>query len=504
MPRADPGRRGRSSSAVVLRGVSPVQQPAVRVFSSSPQRHSGVAVNATATAASPQIPSRGASPRLAVPMPFNLGVACINAAASRQDAVGVKARLAAPRFSSFRRVPREPFSSQKTDCRFKRSARILCYGDSNTAGFCAYGNHFAPYGESLYRALQESGVPSEVSICGLSGLTGEEMCTELESAAVKDVCDRVGKGLVRLLDDEGHQDLVILMAGTNDLGKHQTAEATLPFVRRLHEVCHARNIPTVAMGPPQVPAMRGVRDQLSKLLQGYANDTPGVVAFLDAEVLVPRFKRGFWEPDELHFTPAGSRELGLKIMPEVLKHLAKERSRADEPSDQGLKDAEGNCPGAQAGAEAVTRRGSKTVPLGPLQVGQDLEFLSTSFGRWIPCKIIALDPAGGVEVDVKKGYFLKAEEQASRLRLPGSCADSGFSVGDQVEYFSKSYGRWVLCRVTAVEPGGGIQLDAKHGQTLSKEEQAQKVRAPTSLKAEVAAASAEDVTNRRVRAESSF
>merc|ERR1719327_192047 len=103
--------------------------------------------------------------------------------------------------------------------RKKRSGplRVLCYGDSLTAGFYAGGRKFSPYGAALEEAMTAQGLDAEVQIMGLSGHQGSQMVAELEApVTAADITGRRGKGLGHILDEEGPFDLVILMAGTND------------------------------------------------------------------------------------------------------------------------------------------------------------------------------------------------------------------------------------------------------------------------------------------------
>jgi len=63
--------------------------------------------------------------------------------------------------------------------------RILCYGDSLTAGFHANGQKFEPYARELSKALAAAGVENEVHTCGLSGHTTQDMVAQLDSAAAR-------------------------------------------------------------------------------------------------------------------------------------------------------------------------------------------------------------------------------------------------------------------------------------------------------------------------------
>jgi lysophospholipase L1-like esterase len=191
--------------------------------------------------------------------------------------------------------------------------KILCYGDSLTAGFYANGNRFAPYGRALSDTLGSFGINCEVTFCGLSGLTGKEMVRNVnaDSGTMVDITFKTGRGLGKILDDDG-ADMVIIMVGTNDMSG-STASEILASVKALHAVCHNQGIKTIAVAPPVPPhGERRKRHELVGLMTVWAENEPSVAAFVDPEVeLVPRTADSrFYDSDILHFSPAGSTALG--------------------------------------------------------------------------------------------------------------------------------------------------------------------------------------------------
>lgn len=196
--------------------------------------------------------------------------------------------------------------------------RILCYGDSLTVGYCSSGQLFEPYGRALSQQLAAAGVACEVSICGLSGRTAKEMAAAATSTLV-DVCGNRGKGLRRALEEDGPFDLVIIMAGTNDMGHGTPLQSILQDIHSLHETCHARCVPTVALAPPPAPGVGAAREALRQSFVGMLRTAlqcmRGTVCCVDPADYVPLASPAFWERDGLHFSPLGSRTLG--------HHLAK-------------------------------------------------------------------------------------------------------------------------------------------------------------------------------------
>mmetsp|Transcript_127015 Transcript_127015/g.247493 ORF Transcript_127015/g.247493 Transcript_127015/m.247493 type:complete len:496 (-) Transcript_127015:233-1720(-) len=202
-------------------------------------------------------------------------------------------------------------------------SHILCYGDSLTAGFCSHGRQYEPYGRTLADAIHaglEDSTPVEVAVCGHSGSTAAEMVANLDSTSVEDIGGMVGKGLRRILQDAApsrRPDLVLLMAGTNDLGKLKSHTAIFDDLRSLHAVCHVLGVRSVALAPPPAPfAARGhpwevERQRLVARLAGWAQSERGVAAFIDPGEFLPAFGAAeLWETDGLHLSPAGSRQLG--------------------------------------------------------------------------------------------------------------------------------------------------------------------------------------------------
>jgi len=206
---------------------------------------------------------------------------------------------------------------------------VLCYGDSLTAGFCAGGRVFEPYGQALAEALAAaSGRACEVSVCGHTGHQASEMVANLDSERVEDIARRCGKGLRRLLDEEPALDLVIVMAGTNDIGYERFPREVFADVRQLHAACHARGIRTIVLPPPPAPVGAGTKweqrqVQVKELLAEWARSSPFVAAFIDPGELVPPSVGSAWDPDSLHYSPAGSRLLGRRLAPLLLPMLSK-------------------------------------------------------------------------------------------------------------------------------------------------------------------------------------
>jgi len=197
------------------------------------------------------------------------------------------------------------------------SHHILCYGDNLTFGFCSNGSQCRPYAAALSDALARVDIRCRVSVGGLSGHTARQMVTAVDSANVKDGQGRViGRGLGRILDEDGPFDLCIIMAGTNDLTLLSRSEDIIRDLRSLHSVAHKRGVPTVALAPPS--PQRAAQVDVAKLLTQWVQTQAPVLTYANAEEFVPRSVPGFWEPDNVHLSPSGSVTLGERMMVHLL------------------------------------------------------------------------------------------------------------------------------------------------------------------------------------------
>jgi len=229
-----------------------------------------------------------------------------------------------------------------------RLPRIICYGDSNTAGYHRGGKAFQPYGQSLASELAEMGVPCEVAVCGLCSFTTQDMLNGQASNVVTTKMGPNGRGLARMLDEDGPVKLVIIMTGTNDLGVEMSPTSIVQDIAQLHGICHKRGVPTVSMAATQTSnhPWRGVRQQLADLVAKWAASVTSVLDSLDVEDIVPRpvGKDGascnptsavHWEKDDLHLSSSGSTTLGRRLAPHVctwLQRLAASSCNAAKPT----------------------------------------------------------------------------------------------------------------------------------------------------------------------------
>jgi len=222
--------------------------------------------------------------------------------------------------------------------------RLLAYGDSLTAGYREMGRRFSPYGLALNAALLPN-VALDVSVCGLSALTAEELAEQMDRGRIIDGANRAGVGIKRALKEQGPFDLVAIMLGTNDLGHRGDPLRIAHHVAKLHKACHDEGVRTVALSvPPNMGVVESksyrrkwkqTNDHISEWAQTKGDD---VVLYVDTEKLVPcEEDSDLWEEDGLHMTQAGSQRFGKLLAPLLAPVLDK---MTEEPSPRPMEEIE--------------------------------------------------------------------------------------------------------------------------------------------------------------------
>ena len=94
-----------------------------------------------------------------------------------------------------------------------KSLRVLCFGDSLTAGYTKYGYEHYPYADHLRVGLQHMLSSSDIQV-EVAGLSGDQVQGQYLNR-IKAKCP---------ITEERRYDWVIVMGGTNDLGWGQPPE----------------------------------------------------------------------------------------------------------------------------------------------------------------------------------------------------------------------------------------------------------------------------------------
>lgn len=95
-----------------------------------------------------------------------------------------------------------------------KSLRILCFGDSLTAGYSGYGYFHYPYAKQIRERLKEALPTTEVAV-DVSGLSGDRVIDGQFLHRIKGQCEKA---------KDSPYDWIIVLGGTNDLGWSERPE----------------------------------------------------------------------------------------------------------------------------------------------------------------------------------------------------------------------------------------------------------------------------------------
>jgi len=193
------------------------------------------------------------------------------------------------------------------------SARVLCYGDSLTAGTALPDPVCYPYAPHLESVLKEKGHSVMIRHRGLPGWTTSEMVEDANGGTT---------GLRTAVRAGMPLNLVIILAGTNDLAFTDDASLISDNILALHRICFEENVPhTLAIGVPSSGYQSVNADAASlaqtvnEKLKEYCQSEPRAT-FMSFPFAFARDDEK-WASDGLHFTAVGYRVLGSSLAPMV-------------------------------------------------------------------------------------------------------------------------------------------------------------------------------------------
>ena len=193
--------------------------------------------------------------------------------------------------------------------------RILCFGDSLTAGYLNGGSMHIPYSNTLQELIEKEYQQSFKSQVIESGWDGEKLTYSM---------------LTRLTSVLKHNpfDFVIFLGGTNDVGTAQKAQKICEELKKIYNVIMVQNkAKCIAL---TIPPYGSVLDQHNNGLFG---DTRAKVnGFIRAQVEKPNnnqmilcdlydhihslddgSKQKFFDKDGLHFSEYGYTQMGQLV-----------------------------------------------------------------------------------------------------------------------------------------------------------------------------------------------
>ncbi|KAK4240323.1 SGNH hydrolase-type esterase domain-containing protein [Achaetomium macrosporum] len=215
--------------------------------------------------------------------------------------------------------------------------RILCFGDSLTAGYACYGAIHHPYNETLKEMLKMAFPDLKIETVedGVAGATvkfGFQSRMNAQFAAPK-------KSKKKDEEDNGKRyDWAIVLGGTNDLGMGVPPLEIFEALKAVWEVPLSHKCKVLALTVPEAglegkikERIDAKRNALNDLIKGYKRE--GFHVF-DLHKAVPYWgmsekdRERYWD-DHLHFTPDGYDLIGNKVGTELVSILAAERAAAD-------------------------------------------------------------------------------------------------------------------------------------------------------------------------------
>jgi lysophospholipase L1-like esterase len=215
--------------------------------------------------------------------------------------------------------------------RLTRQHRVLCYGDSLTAGTTSSDYVPYPYAPHLEAALQhEDNVV--VRHVGLPGWATSSMLDQVDGpAGLRTAIQAISMPSL---------SLVVILAGTNDLGYGDDASSVDEItdnLLKLHRIAWECGVPrTLAVGIP--PSGYQAVDREARQVVNEVNDrlreTSEGCTMAYTPFPFPYEEDGEnWDEDGLHFTPIGYQALGESLAPVVRRILleveASEESRIE-------------------------------------------------------------------------------------------------------------------------------------------------------------------------------
>ena len=198
------------------------------------------------------------------------------------------------------------------------SRRVLCVGDSLTAGFYGHPFKFQPYAAELQKTL---GLP--VDEIGMSGWTVDEILDNVKEEQTSDAFGKSERGLLCQLE-EAHYTTCIIMGGSNDLAVGRTADEIVQDLQELHALCHGRSIRTIALPipesactlMPQFQTVADTREECNHRMQRWAASVPHLALFVDMMRHLPYCPDSSdWHPDGLHMSEVGYARFGEHLGP---------------------------------------------------------------------------------------------------------------------------------------------------------------------------------------------
>ena len=244
--------------------------------------------------------------------------------------------------------------------------KFLAFGDSLTAGYHRQGTAFAPWAPLLCRLLGAT----DCDHVGFSGFTTRQLIDCMDLKSTPDVVPRSWPGLRHKLRISGPYDVVLILAGTNDLADQVTPAQLVRNTSILHAAAHAAGAKTVCMSIPESHAatkvtwLRKLREESNAAIKAWALSQPREkVHYADVAQIVPwddeATMAGLWEMDGLHMSAKGYEQFGRGLAPLIRDFVMGSHVMGPQAIGQA---AAGSCGGGWSAGAKVRIHGLQNKP----------------------------------------------------------------------------------------------------------------------------------------------
>ncbi|KAL8694915.1 MAG: hypothetical protein Q9218_000486 [Villophora microphyllina] len=199
-----------------------------------------------------------------------------------------------------------------------KSLRVLCFGDSLTAGYSGYGYFHYPYAKQIRERLKEALPTTEVTV-DVSGLSGDRVIDGLFLRRMKGLCDKT---------KDSPYDWIIVLGGTNDLGWCEASEKVYQGLEKVWTIALETGANVLALSVLEAEYASGDivkrRNDLNNLIANHSEDR---WHYMDLCAAVPFFTMNetmrdrIWD-DGLHLTMDGYEMMGEAISTKLVELLS--------------------------------------------------------------------------------------------------------------------------------------------------------------------------------------
>ena len=211
--------------------------------------------------------------------------------------------------------------------------RVLCLGDSLTAGLAPPERDRYPYSMFLERALvplmPQEADKATILTRGNPGWTSSRIANDAFLTGFLNEARTRKKEELKRSHNHKHAivDLVIVLAGTNDLEEHGlTSESIFESIKGIHDQIVSSGCPTIAMGIPPSGFQTSSEDirnkarSVNQMLQEWA-ETTSTTVYVPFPIEKYEISSGRWSIDRLHLTKLGYEKVGKSLAFLVAKIL---------------------------------------------------------------------------------------------------------------------------------------------------------------------------------------